>query len=458
MVWGINLKLKKNSLKFKTWLCILTYSILILVLLWVIQVLLLNNFYERSKTKDLNKAINEIAEAFNDNRLNKDIESIIRDNGVCAQIYLEKTKIYDMSHINKGCFNDLNRDFISEFINDNKESDTYKFVNTKFNNKVLIKAIRFNNITVFASTSLAPIDATVAIVRNEFIIVSIIVLILSCVIGVIVANKLSNPIIEINNGANELVKGNYDNKLVVNNGISEFEELADTLNKASSELAKTDKLEKELIANVSHDIKTPLTMIKAYAEMVRDLTYKDKKKRDENLNVIIEEVDRLNILVNDMLDYSILESKTKELEITTFDITKVIKDIIKKYAYLSDIKIDFNIKEEVLVSADLHRIEQVMYNLINNAINHVGEDKTVTININKNKIEVSDTGEGIDPKDINHIWKRYYKIDKTHRRDKVGTGIGLSIVATILKQHNFKYGVNSIKNKKTTFWFEFDQK
>ena len=140
------------------------------------------------------------------------------------------------------------------------------------------------------------------------------------------------------------------------------------------------------------------------------------------------------------------------------DITKVIKDIIKKYAYLSDIKIDFNTKEEVLVSADLHRIEQVMYNLINNAINHVGEDKTVTININKNRIEVSDTGEGIDPKDINHIWKRYYKIDKTHRRDKVGTGIGLSIVATILKQHNFKYGVNSIKNKKTTFWFEFDQK
>ena len=159
-----------------------------------------------------------------------------------------------------------------------------------------------------------------------------------------------------------------------------------------------------------------------------------------------------------MLDYSILESKTKELEITTFDITKVIKDIIKKYAYLSDIKIDFNTKDEVLVSADLHRIEQVMYNLINNAINHVGEDKTVTININKNRIEVSDTGEGIDPKDINHIWKRYYKIDKTHRRDKVGTGIGLSIVATILKQHNFKYGVNSIKNKKTTFWFEFDQK
>ena len=110
------------------------------------------------------------------------------------------------------------------------------------------------------------------------------------------------------------------------------------------------------------------------------------------------------------------------------------------------------------MKADKKRISQVIYNLINNAINYTGDDLKVTIRITENqkdcKIEITDTGKGIDEKDLPNIWNRYYKKEKNHKRNVVGTGLGLSIVKNILEQHNFKYGVNSIKNKGTTFYFQ----
>ena len=111
-----------------------------------------------------------------------------------------------------------------------------------------------------------------------------------------------------------------------------------------------------------------------------------------------------------------------------------------------------------MVKADKKRISQVIYNLINNAINYTGDDLTVTIKITENikdcKVEIIDTGKGIEEKDLPNIWNRYYKKEKNHKRNVVGTGLGLSIVKNILEQHNFKYGVNSIKDKGTTFYFQ----
>ena len=218
------------------------------------------------------------------------------------------------------------------------------------------------------------------------------------------------------------------------------------------------------MANVSHDLKTPLTMIKAYAEMVRDITYKDKKKREDNLNVIIDETDRLNLLVGDILALSKMQANSDSLDLEVFDLREEIYEILKRYEYLKETEgyeIDVTLPNEVIVEADKKKIEQVIYNLINNAFNYTGEDKKVKLNVIEDKkeylVEIIDTGKGIDNSEINQIWNKYYKKDKNHKRNVVGTGLGLSIVKEILEKHKMVYGVKSVKNKGTTFYFKINK-
>ena len=202
-------------------------------------------------------------------------------------------------------------------------------------------------------------------------------------------------------------------------------------------------------------------MIKAYAEMIRDISYKNDEKREEHLNIIISETDRLNILVNDILSLSKMQADADTLKKETFDITKEIQEIIKKYEIIKETEnyiFVIDMPEEAYINADKNKMNQVIYNLINNAINYTGKDKTVTIRVKEEKgkynIEISDTGKGIKESDIDLIWDKYYKNEKNHQRNIVGTGIGLSIVKKILEKHDFEYGVNSIKGKGTTFYFK----
>ena len=241
----------------------------------------------------------------------------------------------------------------------------------------------------------------------------------------------------------------------------ELNELATTLNYAKGELAKTEELRKDLMANVSHDLKTPLTMIKAYAEMSTELHQNNKKKQKEDMDIIISEVDRLTILVNDILELSSMQSNINNLEKTDFDLINLVKEIIHRYKVLQETenyKFIFNHKaKEIIINADKKKIEQVIYNLINNAINYTGEDNKVTINIIEEKdnilVEIKDTGKGIKKEDLPYIWDKYYKNKKKHKRNLIGTGLGLSIVKNALELHSFNYGVTSTPNKGSTFYF-----
>ena len=271
---------------------------------------------------------------------------------------------------------------------------------------------------------------------------------------------LNKPIINITKEAKKLAKGNKELN-IPESKIKEIDDLRDSLIYASKEINKTDELRRDLLANVSHDLKTPLTMIKAYAEMVRDLNKDNENKRNENLNIIIEETDRLTLLVNDILNLSKLEANKENLEITEFDLVDLIKKIIKKYNIIKETEnYNFVLKlpEKALVKGDVNKISQVIYNLVNNAINYTGDDLTVTIEVIENKktytVNIIDSGKGIKKEELNIIWDKYYKNEKNHKRSKVGTGVGLSIVKNILDKHNFKYGVVSKNGKGTRFYFE----
>lgn len=453
--------MKSNSLKVQIWKYLSIFSIFILSFLWLFQVLFLNKFYEYSKIKQLDNTINLIKESYTNNSLYSNIDNYAEDNDICIQIFTDKKIIYDSQIFNKGCM-PKNVDYRDVFIKSSLDKETYKLINPRFNNEVLLKAIKLNSNTyAFLSSSLQPLDGAVEIIKKELVIVSIMVLLFSFLIGYFISKKLSKPIEKINKTAKIMAQGDYENAyFFIDENILELNELVDTLNQTNDELTKIDELQKEILANVSHDLKTPLTMIKAYAEMVRDLTYKDDIKREDNLNVIIEETDRLNLLVNDIIELTKINNDLQNLNITEFDLVELINSIINRFGIM-DANFVFKNKLPIIVKADKIRIEQVIYNLIINAINYTGKDKKVIINLKENDkyvhVEIKDTGKGIDEEDLKLIWKRYYKVDKKYRREKKGSGIGLSIVENILKKHKFNYGVNSIKNKGTTFYFDIDK-
>jgi len=281
----------------------------------------------------------------------------------------------------------------------------------------------------------------------------------SFIISIYISKKIAKPIIRITEDAKTLANRDVKTKFV-GKGYLEVKELADTLNYAETELSKVDTMQRDLIANISHDLRTPLTMLKAYAEMIRDLSGDNPKKRAEHLEIIINETDRLALLVNDILDLSKLESGKQKLSCTEFDIREKLAEIIDRFKGISEkmgYHIHFTPDANRTVCCDVVKIEQVIYNLINNAINYTGADKQVYVRqINKPDgvvIEVEDTGDGIEADKIKLIFDKYYR-SENHKREVIGTGLGLSIVKAVLKMHGFDYGVRSIIKKGSVFWFK----
>ena len=303
-------------------------------------------------------------------------------------------------------------------------------------------------------------DKSIGLLKSQFVYVALAVLLLSFIISYYFSKRLANPIVKINKSAKKLAQKEYDVKFSSETEVYELKELADTLNYATKELGKAEELRREFLANVGHDLKTPLTMIEAYAASARDLNYNKKAKRERDLNIIIDEAERLNMLVNDILLLSKIQSKTVELKKEKFDITELIKNILERFTiYENDgYKFEFNEKKSYFIEADKKNIERVIYNLIINAINYTGKDKRIIITIEEeNKeitVKITDTGAGISNEDKKLVWNKYFQTNKRHRRTNVGTGLGLSIVKEILESHNFEYGIDSIINKGSTFYFK----
>ncbi len=311
---------------------------------------------------------------------------------------------------------------------------------------------------VILNSELEPLSTTVSTLQTQFWVIAVILLVGALVLSVLISRNISKPIQKMNRAAKRLAQGHYDADFEVS-GYREVTELSDALTHASEELSKNDLLQKELLANISHDLRTPLTMIIGYSEVLRDLP---GENTPENVQVIIDETQRLSNLVNDLLDLSKLQAGTRKLTLTRFDLTGLVQDTMVRYEKLTQkdgYRVEYTYDRQVNVVADQTMILQVIYNLINNAINYTGEDKLVRVtqqvfSTGRVRVSVTDSGVGIPADQIPLIWDRYYKIDKVHRRAMVGTGLGLSIVKHILEQHGTTYGVESKVGEGSTFWFE----
>ena len=316
---------------------------------------------------------------------------------------------------------------------------------------------------LYVAESLDLLESTLKQMDVRTILIAVLMFILSFALSSAVSGWLTTPIVEMTKKAHQLAGGDFDVDFQGSTYGAELVELADSLNFARDELSKTDKMQKELIANISHDFKTPLTMIKAYASMIKEISGENPEKREKHAQVIVDEADRLSSLVNDLLDLSKIRSKIAELNAQRLNMSDYVQEILERFAYLEDTQ-GYTFIEDIdgglYTVADSVKIGQALYNLIGNAVNYTGEDKRVFVSLKQTNEEnfrfsVRDTGAGIKQEELSTIWERYYRSSEMHKRPVNGTGLGLSIVKAVFKRHGLRFGVESEEGNGSIFYVDF---
>ncbi|MCI8373374.1 MAG: HAMP domain-containing histidine kinase [Lachnospiraceae bacterium] len=512
------MKHEKISLKWKIFAWLLVLAAVLLAVLWVCQTVYLERFYKYIKERDLKESVKLLSEAVKEEEPAAAIKEIAEENELSLIIVnSEGDKLYAEQFFQVSAIRSLTKEQLKMYYDEvreggglveynseellkgaeqtdpekmkknldriqEKEQDFAQGADFKIMppeemgrpiEEHLLKSMRGGQEgTVYAkileiqqqealllvTVKLTPVEATVQTLRIQLIYISVIIIILSLLLALMISRMVSKSIIRVNESAKELARGNFQ-VMFDGRDYKEISQLSNTLNYAASELSKTENLQRELLANVSHDLRTPLTMIIAYSEVMRDLP---DENTPENVQVVIEEAQRLTSLVNDMLDVSKLQAGVARMDKREYDLTDSINGVLERYVKLREqenYQIDFIYDRHVQICADEHKIFQVLYNLINNAVNYTGEDKKVTVRQivenHKVRIEVCDTGNGIPKEELEYVWERYYKVDKVHKRAVQGTGLGLSICKNILKLHGAAYGVESEEGSGSVFWFEF---
>lgn len=311
---------------------------------------------------------------------------------------------------------------------------------------------------VLLYNTITQIDALQSLNRKQLLLFSLLLSVVASIIAFFLARQFIKPIDRIKNAVTDLTKGELEASPNLHRK-DELGVLSNTVDELGKELQRLDVLRKEVIANVSHELRSPLSLIKGYSEMVRDVTGNDEEQRKNNMDVIINETDRLNQMVDDIMDYSMMQAGYSELKLELCNLYDLIQSTVeygRGIAYQYDIQIEYvSFSKSINVELDTLKINQVLRNLLNNAINHTKNGETIRVLIQKKDTTISVTianpGEDIPQEQLEQIWERYQRIQHQGGRHE-GTGIGLAIVSTILSAHNMEFGAESA-NGRTSFWF-----
>jgi signal transduction histidine kinase len=500
----------RKSLKFNLGLYFFLFTGILLLIVWALQIFFLNNYYQEMKVRETNSTASHIDDMYKSNDLTsirRQISDIYERNDMYIEIETENgipIFVPDVSTDENAISsnyspgnNSANSEDEETAANQNETTSADSAVTPHLSFSVYrarigeLKAqleesgaksiskqvtdpetglitLEYaaylstddeDRTILFIFSPLYPMQSTIEILSSQLVYIILITLLLALLVSLYLSNRITQPLSKITKAAQRLGRGEYG---IVFEGAhySEINELADTLTYTSMELAKTDSMQKDVIANVSHDLRTPLTMVISYAEMIRDLSGTDPVKRSEHLQVIIDEAQRLNQLVTDLLEVSRMQSGGLEIVKSEFSLKAVIESQLQSYAGFVEqegYKLIFISRGDGMVLADEARIKQVIANLVSNAFKYCGLDKTVEVRMldegNYVRCEISDHGIGIPKRDLRHIWERYYKASTNYQRSS-SSGLGLSIVKEILLVHGANFGVESALRKGSTFWFE----
>ena len=487
---------KLAKLRYNIWFYFIVFAVVLLAIVWITQILFFDRIYQKKKLDTISQTGDKLSvqlntdEKITDNILNNWLKTAVDANEAGIYSYLayydENNKLI-VETIYSGFIISNNSDLsssqtqtnvddtdeiiainaIDALIVNGNNTVCYQYKGEDINGTFYLYATTVKNEIIngylILRTSQQALIETVSIIQTQLIIISIIIVIIAFFLSYYISTKISKPIIQMSNTAKQWASG--DESIVFSNdSYLELSELCETLNYSKEAISKTGVLQRDLLANISHDLKTPLTMIKAYAEMIRDLSGDIKEKRDAHTNVIIDEADRLTMLVNDILDLSKLQSQTQEQDLQVINLSSLCERVLHRFndfAEQSGYKIIKEIESDLYTLCDEKKIEQVVYNLVGNSINYTGADKTIFVKLSLENdyvlFESIDSGKGISQENVETIWEKYYRFSDTHHRPIKGTGLGLSIVKTILENHRVKFGVISKKDIGSNFFIQFKQ-
>lgn len=468
---------KLTSLKWEIGKYLIIFCILTASIVFLFQIVLLQPMYEANKIKSIETVCSFVEKFIEDERLDEFVDYMQSQSDTCIMVYQSSSSGGMQGSIgNRGCMissitNSERAKFVTKAIGSKNHSYLARVTNNSSDFGVdgdqgdnfdtivytkIVNAADYSSI-IMVSGNITPLNATTETLASQMRYIALFMIVAVAILTLLMYRHIAKPIIGITSNAKQLPQGKYtiDPKT---NRYKEAADLNNTLVQAANDIQKADKAKRDLISNVSHDLRTPLTMIGGYGEMMIDLP---EEKTDENIQVIVDETKRLNALVNDLLDMSRLQDGRIVLHKEVFDISALLKTQLQKYDVYrmqEGYTIESELLDTIYVNADKKRIEQVINNFLNNAVNYGGEAKHIIVREIKKentvRIEVQDFGEGIDSKDLDNIWDRYYKVDKEHVRVANGSGIGLNIVKQLLELHGVPYGVKSSKGKGSTFYFE----
>ncbi len=495
-------KIKKNfrSVRFRLFFTMCFVIVIIVLFLVIINSVVLESFYLYSKTntvKDLYTRINNYYNSnITDTNIEEELKRIAYNNNF--DIFIETDSNTIIFSTDKDLYSAMNVLAQANTFEDSKKPiyANDKIIIRKINDirnnisYILLSGSLDNGYYLYISIPAVPIEESVQISNQVLIIIGLIILVISAIFASYVSKKFTSPIVQLNDITDKMAKLDFSQKYKEVETDDEINELGKNINTMSDKLERTikqlrannselekdieekskiDEMRKQFISDVSHELKTPIALIQGYAEGLVENVNTDEESKKFYAEVILDESNKMDRLVKQLLELMKLEYGKREFNNKYFNISELINEVIRKSKVMleeKNIKVQVIADENLQVYADDFYIEQVVTNYLTNAIKHVSDVdgiKEIIVKAEKNKrngkirVSVFNTGNNIPEEHINKIWGRFYKEDSSRNRAEGGTGIGLALVKAIMLNYKNDYGVIN-KDNGVEFYFELDDK
>ncbi len=434
--------LGRIPLKFSVWIYFMGFTVLVFVLLWLFQILFLEKFYSQSKIHDVDAAATQIIKSFDvdpKSEFSDKLAKIASENDLCIEVVDRYGRSLYTKEYSVGCIihgKENGTYYYLKRITDNGNKPIWLKVNNPNNNcsTVLygcsLGSQDFPSGYLLINTALVPVGSTVSIIKRQLMFITGILIVLAFFISLFVAKRIAKPIDSITEAAENLAKGDFNTKFD-GRGFLEVKKLADTLTYAEKELSRVDTMQRDLIANVSHDLRTPLTAICGYMDMLPKTD--DKEKQAHYLEIMKERAEMMKQLTEELFRYSVILADEEEPECEKVFVNQVLVESISSfYPALTEKNIEPNINiTEKRIEREINKkaLTRVFSNLLNNAVKYSDGDLDITLT-DAGEILFVNTAKELSTVDVGKLFDRFYTVEAAHN----STGLGLSIARTFIER------------------------